>query len=73
MNTEENLEPLAERLRPKTLEDFVGQTHLLSDDKPLYKLINNGHIHSMIQVWHLHRHHLLQVVSSQLIDIHRVI
>ncbi len=40
--------PLATRMRPKTLEEFVGQRHLLTQDKPLYQAITQGHPHSMI-------------------------
>jgi putative ATPase len=41
-------EPLAAKLRPVTLADFVGQTHLLGKDKPLRKAIEMGVLHSMI-------------------------
>ena len=40
--------PLAERLRPQTLDDFVGQEHLLGEGKILRKLILNDNISSMI-------------------------
>lgn len=40
--------PLAERIRPKELFDVVGQTHLLSPDKPLYSIIKSGRIPNMI-------------------------
>jgi putative ATPase len=40
--------PLAERLRPSTLEEFVGQTHLLGDGQPLRVLLERGEIGSMI-------------------------
>ena len=40
--------PLAERLRPKTLDDVVGQTHLLGADRPLRRIINSGEIPNMI-------------------------
>lgn len=40
--------PLAERLRPTTLEDFVGQKHILGRGKPLYTLIKKGLISSVI-------------------------
>jgi len=40
--------PLAERLRPQRLEDFVGQTHLLGAGKPLAQLAQSRRIHSMI-------------------------
>lgn len=40
--------PLAERMRPKTLEDFVGQEHLLGPGAPLRKMIESDQIPSMI-------------------------
>ena len=40
--------PLAEQLRPKTLEDIVGQQHLLGNGKPLRLSIESGKPHSMI-------------------------
>ncbi len=40
--------PLAERLRPQILQDFVGQAHLLGEGKPLAQLAQSKHIHSMI-------------------------
>jgi putative ATPase len=40
--------PLAARMRPATLADFVGQTHLLGDDSALRTAIEQGHPHSMI-------------------------
>lgn len=40
--------PLASRLRPKTLADFVGQEHLLSHGKALRQLIERDQISSMI-------------------------
>ncbi len=40
--------PLAARLRPTTLADFVGQEHLLGPDSALRKAIESGHPHSMI-------------------------
>lgn len=40
--------PLAERVRPLTLEDFVGQEHLTGPDAPLRKFIESGSIPSMI-------------------------
>lgn len=42
------LEPLASRMRPKTLDDFVGQEHLLGEGKILSRLIDNDQIPSMI-------------------------
>jgi putative ATPase len=40
--------PLAERMRPKTLNDYIGQEHILGKDKILRKVIENGLIPSMI-------------------------
>jgi putative ATPase len=40
--------PLAERMRPTTLENYVGQIHLVSRDAPLSKAIAGGHLPSMI-------------------------
>ena len=41
-------EPLASRMRPERLEDFVGQNHLLGDGKLLRRLIEQDHVSSMI-------------------------
>ncbi len=43
-----NNQPLASRLRPDSLEEFCGQTHLLSEGKILRRLIENDNISSMI-------------------------
>lgn len=40
--------PLAERMRPQQLEQVVGQTHLLGKNKPLRRMLEGGHLHSMI-------------------------
>ncbi|HSC96576.1 MAG TPA: replication-associated recombination protein A [Burkholderiales bacterium] len=40
--------PLADRLRPRTLEEFVGQDHLLGPGKPLRLAFEAGKPHSMI-------------------------
>jgi putative ATPase len=40
--------PLAERMRPKNLDDIIGQTHLLGKDAVLRKAIESGRIPSMI-------------------------
>ena len=40
--------PLAERLRPKTIDEVVGQRHLLGDGKPLWIALRSGKLHSMI-------------------------
>ena len=44
----DDLQPLAARLRPRTLEEFVGQTHLLGEGKVLRRLIESDRISSMI-------------------------
>jgi putative ATPase len=41
-------QPLASRLRPTTLDDYSGQTHILGAGKPLRKAIELGQLHSMI-------------------------
>ncbi len=40
--------PLAERLRPKTLDEVIGQQHLLGPGKPLRSAFESGRLHSMI-------------------------
>jgi putative ATPase len=40
--------PLAARMRPSTLADFVGQAHLLGNDSALRTAIEQGHPHSMV-------------------------
>ncbi len=40
--------PLAERLRPRTLEEFVGQDHLLGPNKILHSLLSRGTLPSLI-------------------------
>ena len=48
--SESNVEqaPLADRLRPRSLAEFAGQTHLLDEGKPLRLALDGGRIHSMI-------------------------
>ncbi len=41
-------EPLAERLRPRTLDDYVGQEHIVGKGAVLRKMIESGHITSFI-------------------------
>ncbi|WP_444326285.1 replication-associated recombination protein A [Paraprevotella clara] len=40
--------PLAERLRPQTLDDYIGQKHLVGSDAVLRKMIDSGRISSFI-------------------------
>jgi len=44
----EPLAPLAERLRPRTLDEMIGQAHLLGEGKPLRLAFASGKPHSMI-------------------------
>lgn len=41
-------QPLADRMRPRTLAEFVGQEHLLDEGRPLRELAEAGVVHSMI-------------------------
>ena len=43
--------PLANRLRPKNLNEFVGQSHLVGENKPLRILLNNKTLPSSIILW----------------------
>ena len=40
--------PLADRMRPRTIDEFVGQAHLLDQSSPLRKAIDSGRPHSMV-------------------------
>ena len=40
--------PLAERLRPRTLDEYVGQQHLVGQGAPLRRMIESGHVSSFI-------------------------
>ncbi len=40
--------PLAARLRPTSLDEYIGQQHLLAEGKPLREAVNKGQLHSMI-------------------------
>jgi len=44
----EDFKPLAARMRPETLKQYIGQQHLLAPCKPLPRAIEAGHLHSMI-------------------------
>src|SRR5882672_2326793 len=46
--TVEPVAPLAEAMRPRTLDDVVGQQHLLGPGKPLRLAFESGKPHSMI-------------------------
>ncbi len=47
-NKIDTYEPLASRLRPASLQDYIGQDHLLGEEKALRKVIESGQLHSMI-------------------------
>jgi len=44
----ERFAPLAERMRPRSLADIVGQKHLIGEGKPLEQMWRSGNVHSMI-------------------------
>jgi ATPase related to the helicase subunit of the Holliday junction resolvase len=44
----DEFQPLAARMRPRNLSEYIGQSQLLGKDKPLPKAIAAGHLHSMI-------------------------
>ncbi|ERP95226.1 ATPase AAA [Marinobacter sp. ES-1] len=46
--TEAGFQPLAARMRPATLDDYVGQKHLVGPGKPLRRAVEQGQLHSMI-------------------------
>lgn len=61
-------EPLAERLRPHTLDDYVGQVHLVGPGAVLRKMIESGHVNSFI-LWGppgVGKTTLAQIVASTL-------
>ena len=41
-------EPLAYRMRPQNIEEVIGQDHMIGPDTALYKMIQNGHVPSML-------------------------
>ena len=42
------LAPLAERLRPQTLDDYIGQKHLVGEGSVLRRMIDTGNVSSFI-------------------------
>ena len=61
-------EPLAERMRPRTLDDYVGQKHLVGKDAVLRKMIDAGRISSFI-LWGppgVGKTTLAQIISNRL-------
>lgn len=82
-------QPLAEQLRPQSLDDFVGQSHLVGEGKPLRIAIEQNRVPSMI-LWgppgvgkttiarivahHTHQPYVgLSAVSAGKADIRRVV
>lgn len=48
MTEQHDSRPLADRLRPQSLDEVVGQEHLLAPGKPLRRMLEGQHLHSMI-------------------------
>lgn len=46
--SEADVRPLADRMRPQLLEEYVGQSHLLAEGKPLRQAIEGDRLHSMV-------------------------
>jgi len=48
LKSEDAWRPLADRMRPRSLDAFTGQSHILGPGKPLRRAIEEGHLHSMV-------------------------
>jgi putative ATPase len=48
MSEPEEFRPLADRMRPMTINDYIGQEHILGEEKPLRLAIEQGRLHSMV-------------------------
>jgi putative ATPase len=48
MESARPIKPLAERVRPQQLSEIIGQEHLIAPGGPLYQVVKNKHIPSMI-------------------------
>lgn len=48
MTQKQTYKPLADRIRPKSLDEFIGQQHLVAQGKPIYQAIKHNSIRSMI-------------------------
>lgn len=48
MSSSEEFRPLADRMRPATINAYIGQEHILGDEKPLRQAIEQGRLHSMV-------------------------
>ncbi|MEX0951982.1 MAG: replication-associated recombination protein A [Gammaproteobacteria bacterium] len=47
-NVPDDYRPLADRMRPRVIDEYIGQQHILGEDKPLRKAIIAGQLHSMV-------------------------
>jgi len=45
---QQGFRPLAARMRPASLDEYVGQSHLVGEGKPLRRAVEQGQLHSMI-------------------------
>ncbi|EET84695.1 ATPase-like protein [Clostridium carboxidivorans P7] len=45
------MNPLANKIRPKNLDEVIGQKHLLGEGKILQDMISSGHLMNMIFLW----------------------
>jgi len=48
MSAPDDFRPLAERMRPRRIDEFIGQGHLLAPGKPLRRALEAGQLHSMV-------------------------
>ena len=48
MTEETDYRPLADRMRPQTIETYSGQEHILGTGKPLRQAVEQGRLHSMV-------------------------
>lgn len=48
INSSVSYQPLAERMRPQSLNEILGQDHLLGADKPLRRTLEQGNLHSLL-------------------------
>ena len=61
-------EPLAERMRPRTLDEYIGQKHLVGEGAVLRRMIDSGHISSFI-LWgppRVGKTTLAQIIANKL-------
>ena len=48
MTSNPDYHPLADRMRPQSVDEYAGQQHILGQEKPLRVAIENGRLHSMV-------------------------